>query len=641
MADFHFLNPEWLLLIVPVLVLLSLDQFKKARSSAWQKVIEPQLLQHLLQDHNAMAKPWFKWLSVTVAVLAIFALANPTWEKKPESVFQTPRALVLVLDLSASMNASDLAPSRLVRARLKIRDILARSMEGQTGLVVFAGDAFSVSPLTRDNETITSQLRVLEPRIMPVQGSRVDLGLEEAGKLLEQAAIPAGDILVIADGFQNTQTDIMTRKLHEQGHRISFMGVGTPEGAPISDGKGDVIRDHNNAPVLARLDENRFEKLAQAGGGRYKRIALDNSDIDYLLGMPALNKDKLLAETLTEQNQWKQTGPYITLLILPLAALAFRRGWLMTFLLAAVITPLPGPVYAFNWQDLWKTPEQQASEALSQQRHEAALELSSNPDVLGSAYYKQQQYEQAYDQFKQSKGADADYNQGNALARMAKYKEAIAAYERALQQQPGMRHAIENKAAVEALLREQQRQQQQQPQQENDESQDQQAQQSPDQNDQNDNHEQSNAESEPSEQAQPKPSDSGDQSEEEADSQQADTQEGQQQEDTPANNDFSEAAQAMQQDQEGPPENQGQTESEKESADQSQAQQALSDEAETGQAELPSAMEQQAQPLDSEERQAAEQWLRRIPDDPGGLLKRKFLYQYQQRNRKPTSKQAW
>ena len=646
MTDFHFLNPGWLLLIIPVMAMLLVSQFRQSSSSAWQKVIEPQLLQHLLQNPNATAKPWLKLLSVAAALIAIIALANPAWEKQPESVFQTPRALVLVLDLSASMNAADLPPSRLVRARLKIRDILDRSFEGQTGLVVFAGDAFSVAPLTRDSETITSQLRVLEPRIMPVQGSRVDLGLTQAGKLLEQAGIPAGDILVIADGLQNTQSDIITRKLHEQGHRISFMGVGTLEGAPISNGQGDVIRDRNNVPVLARLQEERFQKLAEAGGGRYIRIALDNSDIDYLLGMPALNRDKKLTETLAQQNQWKQTGPYITLLLLPLAALAFRRGWLMALLPAVIISSLPDPAYAFSWQDLWKTPEQQASDALMQQRHEDALKLSSKPDVLGSAYYKQQQYEQAYDQFKQSKGADADYNQGNALARMARYKEAIEAYDRALQQQPDMQHAIDNKAAIEALLKQQQRQQQQQPDQENAESQESQEQQSPNQNDQND------SQSEPSEQAEEQPSDSGEQSEQQAGAQQSDPQQAQQQNDAASsNNDFSDAAEAMEKEQQDQQENQPEADPKKEAVQESpeespsppasQAQQASPEEAQSDPAERSSPMQQQAQPLDPEEQQAAEQWLRRIPDDPGGLLKRKFLYQYQQRNRPPSSQQAW
>jgi Ca-activated chloride channel family protein len=640
MADFHFLNPEWLLLIIPVVVMLSFSQFKKSNSSAWQKVIEPQLLQHLLQSHNATGKPWLRLLSMAAALIAIVALANPVWDKKPESVFQTPRALVLVLDLSASMMAADLAPSRLIRARLKIRDILERSIEGQTGLVVFAGDAFSVAPLTRDNETITSQLRVLEPRIMPVQGSRVDLGLEEAGKLLDQAGIPAGDILVIADGIQTTQTEMITRELHQRGHRISFMGVGTPEGAPISNGQGGVIRDRNNTPVLARLDEDRFQKLAVSGGGRYVRITLNNSDIDYLLGMPALNHDKQLTEMLAEQNRWKQSGPYITLLLLPLAALAFRRGWLMTLLLAMVSIPLPNPAYAFSWQDLWKTPEQQASEALNQQRHEDALKLSSNPDVLGSAYYRQQQYQQAFDQYKQSQGADADYNQGNALARMAKYKEAIEAYERALQQHPGMQDAIDNKAAIEKLLQdqEQEQQQEQQSQQENNESSDQQEQQSPDKNEQQDSQ---SEQSEQAQQAEQQPSDAGEQSQQQAGSQQTDPQQDQQSQSSSSNNDFSDAAEAMEKEQQEQQENQPESDSEKESAKPSQAQQASPDEAETQQPELPSALEQEAQPLNSEEQQAAEQWLRRIPDDPGGLLKRKFLYQYQQRNRKPSSQQAW
>ena len=648
MADFHFLHPEWLLLIIPVLLLLVFSRYTRSNSSAWQNVIEPQLLQHLLHGPDTHHKPWLKIISLIVSVIAIIALANPAWEKKPESVFQTPRAMVLVLDLSASMNAADLAPSRLVRARLKIRDILERSLEGQTGLVVFAGDAFSVAPLTRDNETITSQLRVLEPRIMPAQGSRVDLGLEEAGKLLEQAGIPAGDILVIADGVQNTQTEIVTRKLHEQGHRISFMGVGTSEGAPISDGQGDVIRDRNNTPVLARLDDDRFRKLAELGGGRYVRIALDYSDIEQLLNMPALSRDKQHEKALAEQNQWKQTGPYITLILLPLAAFAFRKGWVMSLMLAAIITPLPNPAYAFSWQDLWKTPEQQASDALTQQRHEEALKLSSKPDVLGAAHYRQQQYAEALEQFKKSQGADADYNQGNALARMGKYKEAIDAYNKALKQQPEMQDAIENKAAIEELLKQQE--QQQQAQQENSQSPEQQESQ-PDQSQQTDQASRSEQQSD----------ESGEQSEQSE--QQADSEQNQQQKNGSgsSNNDFSQAAEALQNDQQNQKQNQPHNDSgqesdsesgqasepesdpqpEQQSADSQMAQQASPDQAEADNSQMASVMEQQAQPLDSEERQAAEQWLRRIPDDPGGLLKRKFLYQYQQRNRKPSSQQAW
>jgi Ca-activated chloride channel family protein len=637
MADFHFLAPGWLLLLVPVMLLLMLSQYQKSSSSAWQKVIEPQLLQHLLQNGNSSERPWLKLLSLITAFIAVIALANPVWEKKPESVFQTPRALVLVLDLSASMNAADLAPSRLVRARLKIRDILGRSHEGQTALVVFAGDAFSVAPLTRDNETITSQLRVLEPDIMPIQGSRVDLGLEKAGELLEQAGIPAGDILVIADGYQNTQTNIITRKLHESGHRISFMGVGTPEGAPISDGQGDVIRDRNNTPVLSRLEEDKFRQLAQSGGGRYVRIGLDDSDINYLLSMPALNYDKQISQAQAEQNQWKQTGPYLTLLLVPLAGLAFRRGWLMSMMLATLLIPIPNSAYAFAWLDLWKTPEQQASDALTQERHEDALKLSSNPDVLGSAYYKQKQYSQALEHFKQSQGADADYNQGNALAQMGKYKEAIQAYDKALKQQPKMQDAIDNKAAIEKLLQDQQNQQQQS-QQEEKESSEQDEQQQPDKSQQSDS-----PSGQPEQSEQENQSDKSEQQSDSADQsqQQPGSQQDQQQNDAQsANNDFSDAADALDK-QEQEEKNHSQQQSEQETSDQSQSQQSSPDQPQADQAELPAAMDQQAQALDSEEQQAAEQWLRRIPDDPGGLLKRKFLYQYQQRNRKPTSQQAW
>ena len=123
MADFHFLAPAWLLLIFPLLGLLAWLYRRSSSSSAWQQVIEPQLLQHLLHEQQSSQKRWPYILSLITGLLAIIALANPVWEKKPQSVFQTPRAMVIVLDLSASMSAADLAPSRLVRARLKVQDI--------------------------------------------------------------------------------------------------------------------------------------------------------------------------------------------------------------------------------------------------------------------------------------------------------------------------------------------------------------------------------------------------------------------------------------------------------------------------------------------------------------------------------------
>ena len=450
MADFQFLSPFWLWLFIPLVVSLLLSAKKHHQHSAWQRVIEPQLLKHLLVQTPQQKSSPVKWLLAATAAVGILALANPVWEKQPSPVFQTTQSTVLVLDLSASMNAADLAPSRMEITRLKIMDLLKRTGEGQVGLVVFAGDAFTVSPLTRDNDTIRSQLRALSPELMPVQGSRLDLGLIEAGKLLQQASVKAGDIIALADGFELSPAIKAVKDLTQQGHRVSLLGIGTLQGAPVSNGQGDVMRDANNTPVLAKLDEQRFQELAALSNGIYKRLQYDNSDIDALLSMPVLHTERNEKQQ-TQQQRWKENGPYLVLLLLPLMALLMRRGWLMSVVLVLLV-PQPQQAIASSWDDvwtnLWYNNEQQASTSLSaesKQQPQRAIDLSQRPEVKGSAFYKQQNYEQAVEQFNKLNDADAHYNRGNSLARLGKYQQAIEAYDQALSQQPQMQDAIDNK----------------------------------------------------------------------------------------------------------------------------------------------------------------------------------------------------
>jgi len=631
MDKLHFLSPDWLFLFIPLIVILWLLKPSAQTNSAWHKVIEPQLLEHLLVNPKSTSNIWPYILISLTGIISIIAMANPVWEKKPQVVFQTPQARVLVLDLSTSMNAKDLKPSRLVRARLKIQDILNRDTEGQIGLVVFAGDAFSVTPLTRDNETISSQLRVLEPKIMPVQGSRLDLGLLKAGDLLKQAGVSAGDILLIADGYQSNQTLSTIKQLHSIGHRISILGVGTLEGAPLSNGQGDVIRDNNQNPVLAKLEEKQLQKLVKAGGGVYSRIRPDNKDIDYLLNLPELNKEREVTDQPFQQNQWKENGPYLTILLLPFAALAFRRGWLLSLLIVSFITPLPRTAHAFGWEDLWQTPEQQASLALRENRLQEAEELSDNSAIIGSALYKQGKFNDALEHYKTLQGADANYNRGNTLAKLSRYQDAIDAYNKSLEQQPTMQDAIENKAAIEALLKQQQEQKSKQENESNENNES-------DQQDQSNQKSPSKNSSENSDQEQQEPS-NGESNQESGKQDQSGSQkpDTDQQSNQPENQ-FADANDQMDQ-QENKPE---QKQSSNQENDEEQKQQASQTDKQPPQNTAQTDnKEPQASPLDTEEQIAAEQWLRRIPDDPGGLLKRKFLYQYQQRGRQYQSQQAW
>ena len=224
--QFHFVYPLWLVALLPLGALIWLLRTGRTDDAAWRRVVDPDLLPLLLSGDGGRGGRLALWLLGAGWLITVLALADPTWEKRPQPLFETQQARVIVLDLSRSMNASDLKPSRLFQARLKVEDILDRKDEGQTGLVVFAGDAFDVVPLTRDADTIRAMLRVLQPELMPVQGSRAARGLEQAGKLLQQAGVARGDILLITDGLQSDAAIDQARRLQRQGYRVSVRPQG-------------------------------------------------------------------------------------------------------------------------------------------------------------------------------------------------------------------------------------------------------------------------------------------------------------------------------------------------------------------------------------------------------------------------------
>ncbi|MDM8563018.1 VWA domain-containing protein, partial [Candidatus Marithioploca araucensis] len=187
-------------------------------SGNWKTVCDPQLLPHLLLDEEGKRRIWPIYALGIGGLLSILALAGPTWERLPQPAFRDQSALVIVLDLSRSMDATDIEPSRLVRARFKVADILKQRKEGQTALIVYAEDAFIVTPLTDDTETIASQLSVLNTSLMPSQGSRVDIALKKAGILLKQAGLKKGNVLLITDGVNETRARKAIDKL--KGYKI-------------------------------------------------------------------------------------------------------------------------------------------------------------------------------------------------------------------------------------------------------------------------------------------------------------------------------------------------------------------------------------------------------------------------------------
>ena len=605
MAEFHFLRPGWLLAFIPLALLLCWLARRARAGGAWEGVCDAALLPHILAAGQGRAGHMPLFLLGLGAALGIIALAGPAWERLPRPVFERQAALVIALDLSYSMYAQDIQPSRLERARFKIADLLALRQEGQTALLVYAGGPFTVAPLTSDGNTIKAQLAALSPEIMPAPGSEAGRAIDAAMALMAQGGHGAGHILLVTDGV-SPAAEGRFKAAGAKGYPVSILALGTEAGAPINMADGRLLEDRAGRIVIPKLNPRELRRLARLSGGRYEAGRIMDDDIQRLNAFFNSGPAPASAGGAADQwaDQWHEAGAGLVLLILPLAALAFRRGYIG--LLAGFMLLRPDPAPALDWRDLWLNKDQQAMRALRDNRPEAAAGLFRDRGWRAAAEYRAGRYAEAEALLQEQTDERGWYNKGNALARQGRYREASAAYAEVLRQNPAHADAAHNKALLEELLA---RQQSERPRADN---------------------------------GQPPP-DPGGQTPE------------RRKPESPA----TEATPESRPGQEPP--RQGQADQTNEGTDEAGAEQGgpqpeRADGAETRQgtasrpqpdarAERPQATDRarqgdpQASAAPDEAQLAEEQWLRRIPDDPGGLLRRKFRYQYGQQAENPQNAQ--
>jgi Ca-activated chloride channel family protein len=226
-AEFHWLRPEWLFAIPLIVVIAVLLARGKLGSGNWQSVIDPALMPFVLSRDPGRGTDYRWWLMGIGGVIALTALAGPAWQRIEQPVFRAEQALVLALDLSRSMDAQDVAPSRLRRAKLKILDMLDRRESGQTALLVYSANAFTVTPLTNDNDTIAALVNSLGTDIMPSRGSYPEVAIAKGRQLLDQASAGFGEVLLITDGGSSPAAEAAARELKSAGYSLSILGVGT------------------------------------------------------------------------------------------------------------------------------------------------------------------------------------------------------------------------------------------------------------------------------------------------------------------------------------------------------------------------------------------------------------------------------
>ena len=572
LTEFHFIRPLWLLGIVPAVLCFSVINKISRQSGNWEKVINPDLLPYLMQNgsgNNNYAKLFVRGLALCWLLLCL-SLAGPTWSKLPQPVHKEDSALVIVFDLSPSMLAQDISPSRLVRARYKIIDIVKARKQGFTGLVVYGGEAFAVSPLTEDGNTIVSLVPTLNPTLLPSYGSNTEDAIATAIELINNGGYQQADLLLITDGVDRSAFRDISAQLSQANLRLHILGVGTSEGAPIPMGNGNFVKDQNNSIILPRLEASSLRQLADLGKGNYFSLSSDDSDIKSITNAVAQDFPNTTELDDRAFDLWEDRGFWLIILLIPLLLASFRKGAVFVLVLAPTLLA-PTPAKASIWQDLWYTADQQGQNALQKGDAASAQLLFKDPQWQASAAYKNNDFKAAAEYFKQGNSADNYYNLGNALAKMGELDKAIDAYTQALDIEPDMEDAIANRKLVEQLQQQQQNQSQ-----------------------------------------------SGDEQQQDSDSQesQSQSQDSQQQQQN-----SSEQQQAQQDSAEQQPSEDEQQQAEEKAAENKDA----------AEQELSEIQKSEQEKIEEQQLQELQQWLRRVPDDPGGLLRQKFRYQSQQR----------
>ncbi|MDD1039187.1 VWA domain-containing protein [Pseudomonas rubra] len=561
----QWLRPLWLVILPLLAWLLWKLWHRQKRAGRWQMILPAAFHAVLLGGGNGRDSK-LPWIALGLAwLLTVLALVGPSWQRLEDTRQRPADPLVILLELTPQMRADDAAPSRLEQARRKILDLLEHRRDSQTAIIVYAGSAHTLVPLSDDLATSRNLLEALDPAIMPQAGQRADLAVRKGLALLAQAGLGQGRLLLIGSSLDTEERQGIVQALGRQGPSLLMLGVGSAEGAPVKQANGEFIKDDQGGILLPRLDSSSLKAFINSTGGRYRSARIDDLD---LRGLRLFDNPRSLHDDgqTVQLDSWADQGYWLLLPLLLLAACAGRRGWLFCL---PLLLALPQPSYAFEFNDLWLRPDQQGQHLLEQQRPADAARRFEDPQWKGLALYEAGDFNGAARQFARGNSAADHYNRGNALARSGELEAALDAYEQALERQPELQPALANKALVEQLL--QQRQAEQVPEQPPEDNQ---------QSDPNSNSDNASSAQNAQDQAAAKPV-----------------------------QDPHDAAKP-----------------EDSSDDQAQNSESGADDEDTTR---PPQRPTEGS-LDAEQRQALEQWLRQIPDNPSELLRRKFWYEQQQ-----------
>jgi len=454
MGDFHFLRPEWLWGVPAGLLLWWLLTRRQDLRHQWRGVIADHLLDHLVVTPAARAR--IRPVHLTSAALAIgsIATAGPTWQREQPPFVEDRAPLVIAVDLSETMDAIDVTPTRLERAKLKVHDLLAARAGARTAIVAYAGSAHAVMPLTDDAALLNTYVDALATNLMPVRGRDTRRAIDAVDHVLAHEETP-GTVLFLTDGIEDAAVERFAALVRDGRHQPIVLGIGTAEGGPVRTGPQTYLTNPSGGRVFAQLDVDALRRLHDRAGVPVATSTADRTDVDWIQRRV---QSHLQARQSQANTRWKDEGWWLTIPLALASAFWFRKGWTIRWSAAALAglalagVPSPAAAQPHRIADAFFTPDQQGQLAFRRGDYAEAGTRFSDPMWKGVALYRTGKFADALDAFARVDSPEGDFNQGNALARLGRFPQAAERYRAALARRPDYAKAKANLAIVLKLI---------------------------------------------------------------------------------------------------------------------------------------------------------------------------------------------
>ncbi|WP_017222602.1 VWA domain-containing protein [Moritella dasanensis] len=474
--NFHFIRPLWLLAFVPFILFFVMNFRQKKSQEGGLKNFPP----HLLAALTVGEQGWKKLLPLKLwgflVVLAIIIAAGPSWLRQTSPFGEDTAPLVIVLDVSESMLQQDIQPSRLVRAKQKISDLLALREGGSTALVVYAGSAHTAMALTRDNAIFTPLLQAVSPKIMPRKGKFAEYSLANIDTLLaaERSKGNPGSVLLITDGLGSDTkarfVDYFNGSINSNNNiSATNSDLNSKQSPPLLLVLGV---GNNEQAVSVPFDADGLKSLAKSASGYYHSISTDNSDVEWIQD----NIQQFMLLSNDNAQPWADMGYNLVFLLALLFLLWFRRGWtinwsLQSVLLLFALTYFPAPPVLANvaseqmtnsvkeglqpqWRfaDLWMTADQQGQYYFNRGNYAQAAVRFDDLMWKASAYYFAEEFDLARRYFMRVDNPVARFGAASALAQSREYIAARNLFKQIVKENPDYLQAAHNLVIVQKII---------------------------------------------------------------------------------------------------------------------------------------------------------------------------------------------